>query len=392
MPAPDAVVEALFINSGILGQRTFADFVAQAFAGERDGVRVVQTLVTDGLTPAERVMRFALCVPLWPPGTAGVKNLDFHRYRCELNAGLLARNRLRRLERTGRRFDVIHFHRQTTAYASRDVMRRIPSIVSVDSTQRCVLQQARSPLEIRSYAPNVRRDGEIFRAAKLIVSTSDWAARSIREEYPDCVTEIAVMPNPVPLPPASDAWIEERYARARAGATARVLFVGGDFPRKGGFDLLRVWRDRRLHERAALDIMTNWPIDAASMPPGVTLHRGVSAHSDAWNALWRAADLFALPTRDEAFGIVFQEAAAAGLPAVGTRLNGVPEIVHHGSNGLLVEPGDGPALAAALETLLGSPETRREMGTLGRAFIAASADPERYRHDLAVAIRRVAGR
>jgi glycosyltransferase involved in cell wall biosynthesis len=147
-----------------------------------------------------------------------------------------------------------------------------------------------------------------------------------------------------------------------------------------------------LHERAALDIMTNWPIDEASMPPGVTLHRGVSAHSDAWNGLWRAADLFALPTRDEAFGIVFQEAAAAGLPAVGTRLNGVPEIIHHGSNGLLVEPGDGAALAEALATLLGSPETRREMGTRGRAFIAASADPERYRHDLAVAIRRVAGR
>ena len=384
-------VDALFINSGILGQVTFAEFVRRAFADEVDGVRVTQTLVTDGLTPAERIMRYALCLSLWPAGAGGIKNLDFHRYRCEMNAGLLARNRMRRLERAGRRFDVLHFHRQTTAYASLGAMRRTPSIVSIDSTQRCVLQHARSPLEVRSYAPNVRRDGQIFQAAKLIVSTSAWAARSVREDYPDCTTEIAVMPNPVALPPASDGWIAERHARA-AGVPPRVLFVGGDFPRKGGFNLLRVWREARLYERAALDIMTNWPIDETAIPPGVTLHRGVSAHTEAWHARWRAADLFALPTRDEAFGIVFQEAAAAGLPAVGSELNGVPEIVQHGTTGLLVPPDDDPALVRAIDALLGSRDLRRDMGTRARAFIAGSADPERYRRDLAAAIRRMAGR
>src|SRR5262245_11807480 len=321
-------VEALFINSGILGQRTFADFVRGAFREEVDGVRVTQVLVTDDLTPAERAMRYALCLSVWPAGATGIKNLDFHRFRCELNAGLLARNRRRRVERAGRRVDVLHFHRQTTAYASLGVMRRIPSIVSIDSTQRCVLQQARSPLETCSYAPNVRRDGHVFRAARLIVSTSAWAARSVREEYPDSATEIVVMPNPVPLPPASDGWIAERAART--GVRPRVLFVGGDFPRKGGFDLLRVWREAALHERADLDIVTNWPIDEASLPPGVTLHRGISAHSAEWNARWRAADLFALPTRDEAFGIVFQEAAAAGLPAIGTPPTACPRLVRAG--------------------------------------------------------------
>src|SRR3982750_1769570 len=101
-----APVDALFINSGILGQRTFAEFVRRSFVGDLDGVRVTQTLVTDDLTPAERAMRYALCLSLWPAGATGIKNLDFHRYRCELNAGLLARNRLQRLERAGRRFDV----------------------------------------------------------------------------------------------------------------------------------------------------------------------------------------------------------------------------------------------------------------------------------------------
>ena len=66
-----AAVDALFINSGILGQRTFAEFVRAAFADVVDGVRVTQTLVTEELTPAERVMRYALCLPLWPAGAAG---------------------------------------------------------------------------------------------------------------------------------------------------------------------------------------------------------------------------------------------------------------------------------------------------------------------------------
>jgi glycosyltransferase involved in cell wall biosynthesis len=386
-------VDALFINSGILGQRTFAEFVRGAFAGEVNGVRVTQTLVTDDLTPAERVMRYALCLPVWPARAAGYKNLDFHRYRCELNAGILARNRLRRLERAGKRFDVLHFHRQPTAYACLDAMRRIPSIVSIDSTQRAVLQHARSRLERRSYGPNIRRDGAIFRAARLIVATSDWAARTVREDYPDCVTDITVMPNPVPLPPGSDGWIAERHARAHnGGVPPRVLFVGGDFPRKGGFDLLDVWAHARFHERATLDIMTNWAIDAGALPPAVSLHRGIAAHTDAWHALWRAADIFVLPTRDEAFGIVFQEAGAAGLPAIGTRMNAVPEIVRDADTGLLVPAGDRAALSRAIDVLLASPDTRRDMGTRGRAHIAASADPERYRCDLVAAIRRVAGR
>ena len=384
-------VDALFINSGILGQRTFATFVAGAFAGARDGVRVVQTLVTDDLTPAERVTRFVLCLQIWPPGAAGLRNVDLHRFRCEMNAGLLARHRLRRLERAGHRFDVIHFHRQNTAYASLDVMRRIPSIVSIDSTQRCVLQQARSGLERRSYAPNVRRDGRVFRAARLIIATSAWAARTLREDHPDCTTEIRVMPNPVRLPPDSDTWIEERYAR-RTTTRPRVLFAGGDFPRKGGFDLLDVWTRSGLHERAHLDIMSGWKLDPATLPPGVTVHGGVSAYTDRWNELWRRADIFALPTRDEAFGLVFQEAAAAGLPAIGSRLNAVPEIVHDQETGLLVLPGDTAALARALDTLIASPELRRDMGTRGRAFIRSTADPDRYVDGLVAALTYVAGR
>jgi starch synthase len=375
-------VRALFLNSGILGQVTFAAFVKRAFDPARDGVHVVQALVTDDLTPVERVMRYLLCLRLWPSDLTGIKNLDLHRYRCEINAGILARTRLRRLERAGQRFDVLHFHHQTTAYASLDVMRRIPSIVSIDSTPRIVLQQAQSALERRTYAPNMRRDGEIFKAARLIVSTSEWAVRALREDYPDCTTETAVMPHPVAMPAGSERWIDERRARAAAGAPPRVLFMGGD--------LIDAWRAGRFHERASLDVVTNWPIDETTLPPGARLHRGVTAHSDAWLALWRAADLFVLPTRDEAFGIVFLEAGAAGVPAIGTRINAVPEIIRDGETGLLVPAGGGAELARALDTLMAAPAMRHEMGTRARTWVHERADPDRYVRDLASAIRRLA--
>jgi glycosyltransferase involved in cell wall biosynthesis len=120
------------------------------------------------------------------------------------------------------------------------------------------------------------------------------------------------------------------------------------------------------------------------------VYTDVTVHSPAWVDLWRRADLFSLPTREEAFGIVFQEAAAAGLPSIGTRLNSIPELVHDDVTGRLVPPGDRAALAAALRDLIANPERRREMGTRARAAVLRAAHPDVYRGRLVSAIRRVA--
>lgn len=82
-----------------------------------------------------------------------------------------------------------------------------------------------------------------------------------------------------------------------------------------------------------------------------------------------AFDIFALATHREALGTVFVEAAAMGLPVVGTDVGGVPETMQAGVTGLLVPPRDPVALAAALATLLADPDMRRRMGQAGRALI-----------------------
>ena len=76
--------------------------------------------------------------------------------------------------------------------------------------------------------------------------------------------------------------------------------------------------------------------------------------------------VFAMPSDDETFPLVFPEAAAFGKPIVSTTVGGIPEAVEHGESGLLVNPGDEQGLADALIRLLKNPEEARRMGANGR--------------------------
>jgi glycosyltransferase involved in cell wall biosynthesis len=82
-------------------------------------------------------------------------------------------------------------------------------------------------------------------------------------------------------------------------------------------------------------------------------------------AEYRNATVFALPTLQEGFGIVFLEAMASSLPIVAGRAAAVPEIVDEGVNGFLVDPDDHVTLAQTLARLLEKPETRQAMGSAG---------------------------
>jgi glycosyltransferase involved in cell wall biosynthesis len=78
------------------------------------------------------------------------------------------------------------------------------------------------------------------------------------------------------------------------------------------------------------------------------------------------ADVFAHTSRWEGFGIVLLEAMLSSLPVVATRVSAVPEIVVDGETGLLADPGDADAVAAALASLLADAERRRALGSAGR--------------------------
>jgi glycosyltransferase involved in cell wall biosynthesis len=383
-------MRVLFVNSGILGMRSFAEYIREAMASQPD-IDARHIVLSENLSTDERVLRRIMCARLWRDGWCGVRNADFARLRHELHAGVQAARRIRRAMRANRA-DVLHFHRQATAYASVGMMRRVPSIVSIDCTQDAVIDGTASGFERWTYEPNAAMDGAVLSAAAAIVSTSQWAADAVRRRYPQCAARLHVMPTPVRIQNFSAAWTAERAARAVTGYRPRVLFVGGDFPRKGGPDLLAAWRDGGFHERATLDLVTNWTDLRADGVPGVQVHRGIDSYTAEWSALWRAADIFVMPSRSDAFPNVLQEAAAAGLPAVSTRVDAIPELVQDATTGVLVPPGNPHAIAQALQRLLDSPSLRSDMGRAARTRVERTADPGAYREQLVAIVQAAAGR
>ena len=91
--------------------------------------------------------------------------------------------------------------------------------------------------------------------------------------------------------------------------------------------------------------------------------------------LFRAADLFVLPSVREAHPLALLEAMACGLPVIATRLSGATDaIVDDGLTGRLFAPDDEPALASALAELLADPAAARAMGERARAAVSARYD------------------
>jgi starch synthase len=385
-------LRVLFINSGILGHQSVHRLLEQTVQAVPQ-MEPCHIDLSQGLSVTDRVIRRLMC--LRPPGVLGrgCQNMDLARWRHELHCGLLAARRIRACERWNREFDLIHFHPQATAYCSLRRMKKTPAIVSIDCTPGLAGQDV-SALERLTYRPNVAHDGKVFRAAAAIVSTSKWAAEDLARAYPDCTGKINVLPYPVRLEMFDEGWAQERYLRSSAASDVplRVLFVGGDFPRKGGLELLEAWNRGGFAGSARLQLVTNWPLREQDLPSGVLLVKNVSAYTPAWRQLWREADIFVMPTRSEAFGMVYQEAAAAGLPCIATRINAIPEIIAHGETGLLVDPGDIPGLIQALRTLVGSAEVRRSMGAAARRRIQALSSPENYTAKLVSLIHSVSAR
>ncbi len=87
--------------------------------------------------------------------------------------------------------------------------------------------------------------------------------------------------------------------------------------------------------------------------------------------VYRAADIFALASRGDAFGLVLAEAGYFGLPSVSTRVGGIPEVVEHGRTGLLVRPDDSGAFARAMTQLMDDSILRARLGSQAASRVAS---------------------
>lgn len=106
------------------------------------------------------------------------------------------------------------------------------------------------------------------------------------------------------------------------------------------------------------------PNAAVSVPH---LHLGSVRNERLLSLVYSAGDVMAVPSHQEAFSLVTLEAGLCGIPVVGSAAGGIPEIVRHGTTGLIVPPDDVPALSTGLRDLLIDHQKRLEMGAAARS-------------------------
>ena len=149
-----------------------------------------------------------------------------------------------------------------------------------------------------------------------------------------------------------------------------------EFP---GVRLLIIGRDDRQVMRTSFTA----ELKALAADLGVSSHVIFTGQRSDMPALMAACDVFALPSQEEPFGLVFVEAMAMKKPVVALNNGGAPEVVDHGKSGLLSAQGDVHALAANLLTLLRDPALRARMGQYGRTQAETRFSANRLAEDVA---------
>ncbi len=299
-----------------------------------------------------------------------------------LRSGLKARRAIGKLHT---RPNLYFFHTATPTIFSIGKTKGVPSIISLDATpiNYDMVGAAYNHQRGSGLSENLKLSlhRHAFKSAKRLVTWSRWVKKSLVEDYGIPAERVEV------IPPGTDLRLwdltEQELAARRTkneGEPVRILFVGGDFKRKGGELLLDTYRQLLkggiVNVPAELHLVTKAEI-ASDPEIGLFVHRNITANSPEMQKLFRQADIFALPTEGDCFPVVIGESLAAKLPVISTRVGAIDEAVLEGENGFLIKPGDGSALSTALRTLIENPELRVKMGERSRELSEADHDAVR---------------
>jgi glycosyltransferase involved in cell wall biosynthesis len=324
-------------------------------------------------------------VPTWIPVSPEVPDrwddVPVVRRNWTLRASLRAREQVQAALRSTR-LDGLFFHTQVTAIFARRLMANIPTVVSMDATPlnfdsigNPYQHQPSEFWPVESFKNAVNR--RAFKKARRLITWHQWGMHSLIHDYGIDAEKVVVIPPGVDV----DKWKVTRDAVSQR--PVRLLFVGGNFRRKGGEFLLEAFR-QDLMEDCELDIVTRESVDTRGMR-GVRVHYNLAPNTPELMKLYARADLFTFPTLADTLPLAVMEAMASGLPVITTTVGALREEVDDGITGFLVPPRDAKALAEATMRLVSNPALRRDMSTAARqAAVQRFNGSQNYAHLLAV--------
>jgi glycosyltransferase involved in cell wall biosynthesis len=187
---------------------------------------------------------------------------------------------------------------------------------------------------------------------------SEWVKKSLIADYGVDSTKIHVVPHGAVV----ERWRRETRQEGR-NKNCNILFVGGDFKRKGGGSLLD-WAARTKNRNWHMHIVTKDPV--ATSDGRITVYNGIGHEDPRLTEMFAAADIFALPTFVDTNPLAIAEALASGLPVVASNVGAIPEMIIPGVTGFVIPPDQFERLDESLDTLINDPASRSRMSAAAR--------------------------
>ncbi len=174
--------------------------------------------------------------------------------------------------------------------------------------------------------------------ASMAIYTSEWAAQSAIEFYKVNPEKVKVVPFGANLSEEKSFKDLEPILRSKEKKELHLLFIGVDWKRKGGDMAVSVARS--LNERGIKTTLHVAGLDTIPIEPlpYFVLHHGFISKStregtEKLNSLYNKCHFLLVPSKAEAFGIVFAEANSFGVPGISTNVGGIPSAIRDDING-----------------------------------------------------------
>ena len=293
----------------------------------------------------------------------------FLKYAATIGRRFLTSFELQRVVREANREGrQVLFHGISPALFAYPALKRGSSCIVTDWTRKLY-----DPLTGNKMSPSwltaIHR--QVLKTQKYVIGITDAVLAEIAQDYG--IAKDKLRKGRLPFAPDLEMF---QPSPNRDDNMIKILFVGGDFDRKGG-DLLLDWFNRQQNKHLQMTMVTGHPV---GNHPGVQVESNVQYGQPKHVELYKSHDILVLPTKCDSYPSVLGEAACSGLAVLTTdKALGAPEIIENGGNGFICS--EQQDLLEQLDTLIQDKVLIEAMKSRSRALMEERFSAERVLSD-----------